>query len=201
LSGVSVVLTDPDGIQSKAQNTDTAGAFRFERVAPGIVNARVETGGYLIQVAPLEVQAHHESAVDLMLRPQPKESKVVVTAHEIAIKDQIQFALDSAVILPDSYGILTEIADTIVRTPEIKRIEIQGHTDNTGSPVHNKKLSEARAEAVRVWITSHGVEANRLVSRGYGQDKPLVPNVTAENRARNRRVQFIILERAESKKP
>ncbi|MGH7272281.1 MAG: carboxypeptidase regulatory-like domain-containing protein, partial [Polyangiaceae bacterium] len=73
LSGVSVVLTDPDGLQTKAQNTDTAGSFRFERVAPGVVNARVETSGYLVQVAPLEVKAHHESAVDLMLRPQPKE--------------------------------------------------------------------------------------------------------------------------------
>jgi hypothetical protein len=48
---------------------------------------------------------------------------------------------------------------------------------------------------VRAWLVQHGVEADRLIARGYGQDRPLVPNVTAGNRAQNRRVQFIILEK------
>ena len=90
---------------------------------------------------------------------------------------------------------LTEIADTLIRHPEIRRVEVQGHTDNSGTPEHNKVLSEQRAEAVRAWLVQHGVAADRLVARGYGQEKPLVPNVTAGNRARNRRVQFIILEK------
>lgn len=98
-------------------------------------------------------------------------------------------------ILPESFGILTEIADTVIRHPEIKRLEVQGHTDNSGTPEHNQLLSEQRAEAVRAWLVQHGVETDRLVARGYGQERPLVPNVTAANRAQNRRVQFIILEK------
>ena len=74
-------------------------------------------------------------------------------------------------------------------------MEVQGHTDNSGTAEHNKILSEQRAEAVRAWLVQHGVAADRLIARGYGQEKPLVPNVTGGNRARNRRVQFIIAEK------
>jgi outer membrane protein OmpA-like peptidoglycan-associated protein len=90
---------------------------------------------------------------------------------------------------------MTEIADAFVRNPWIKRVEVQGHTDNTGTADHNKILSEQRADAVREWLIAHGVGADRLVSHGYGQAKPLVPNVTTANKARNRRVQFIILDK------
>jgi hypothetical protein len=62
-------------------------------------------------------------------------------------------------------------------------------------------LSEQRAEAVVAWLNQHGVGSDRMVSRGYGQDKPLVPNVTAGNRAQNRRVQFIILEKEAAPTP
>ena len=72
---------------------------------------------------------------------------------------------------------------------------MQGHTDNSGTPEHNKVLSEQRAEAVRAWLVQHGVPSDKLVARGYGQERPIAPNVTAGNRARNRRVQFIILEK------
>ena len=66
--------------------------------------------------------------------------------------------------------------------------------------IAQRVLSEDRANAVRAWLTGHGVAGDRLVAQGYGQNKPLVPNVTANNRARNRRVQFVILE-GEGTKP
>jgi outer membrane protein OmpA-like peptidoglycan-associated protein len=81
------------------------------------------------------------------------------------------------------------------RTPNLKKVEIQGHTDNTGPRDHNLKLSEDRANAVRTWLTNAGVDGSRLVAKGYGQDRPLAPNVTPANKAKNRRVQFIILEK------
>jgi outer membrane protein OmpA-like peptidoglycan-associated protein len=200
ISGVQVVLTDAQH-KDLSLNTDSAGGFRFEGVAPGTGELRVEADGYLVLVVPADVRARQESSVDLALRPKPKQSKVAITAKEITIKDQIQFALDSAVILPESFGLLTEIADTVIRHPEIRRLEVQGHTDNSGTADHNQLLSEQRAEAVRAWLVQHGVGSDRLVARGYGQDRPLVPNVTAANRAQNRRVQFIILEKDGSVTP
>jgi outer membrane protein OmpA-like peptidoglycan-associated protein len=194
VAGIRVMLSDAQHKESPL-NTDGSGGFRFEGVAPGSGELRVEADGYLVLVTPVEVKARQESTADLLLRPKPKNSKVAVTGKEITIKDQIQFALDSAVILPESFGLLTEIADTLIRHSELHRVEVQGHTDNSGSADHNQLLSEQRAEAVRAWLVQHGVESDRLVARGYGQEKPLVPNVTPANRAQNRRVQFIILER------
>jgi outer membrane protein OmpA-like peptidoglycan-associated protein len=194
LGGIPIGVAD---LQHKELRfvTDAGGGFRFEGVAPGVGALSVIAEGYLALVTPVDVKARQETTIDLLLRPQPKHPGVVVTAKEITIRDQIQFALDSAVILPDSFGILTEVADTLIRHGEIKRLEVQGHTDNSGTPEHNRVLSDERATAVRSWLTAHGVPPDRLVARGYGQDQPLVPNVTASDRARNRRVQFIIVER------
>ena len=200
ISGISVELKDSSG-KSLRVNTDASGGFKFDAVVPGTASLNVQADGYLVMVTPTDVKARQEDTVDLMLRPKPKEGLIKLTATEIQIKQQVQFALDSAVILPESFGLLTEIADTIIRNPQIKRIEVQGHTDNSGTAEHNKVLSEQRAEAVRAWLVQHGTPADRLVARGYGQEKPLVPNVTAGNRAKNRRVQFIILEKDGSAPP
>jgi outer membrane protein OmpA-like peptidoglycan-associated protein len=194
LGGIPIVLTDSQKKELRL-TTDASGTFKFDAVAPGPAEVSVVAEGYLVLITPVDVKPRQDNTVDLMLRPKPKQSNVQVTPTEITIKQQIQFALDSAVILPESFGLLTEIADTVIRHAEIRRIEVQGHTDNSGTPDHNKILSDQRAEAVRAWLVQHGVPADRLVAKGYGQDKPIVPNVTVQNRARNRRVQFIILEK------
>jgi outer membrane protein OmpA-like peptidoglycan-associated protein len=70
-------------------------------------------------------------------------------------------------------------------------VEIHGYTDNTGTAARNLKLSQERAEAVRQWFIAKGIAAERLVSKGFGAENPIVPNDTAENRARNRRIEFV----------
>ncbi len=194
IAGIQVELRDSQSKDLRI-TTDASGGFKFDGVTPGAAQLSVQADGYLVLVTPTDVKARQEDTVDLLLRPRPKDALIKLTANEIQIKQQVQFALDSAVILPESFGLLTEIADTIIRNPQLKRIEVQGHTDNSGTPEHNKILSEQRAEAVRAWLVQHGTPADRLVARGYGQEKPIVPNVTAANRAKNRRVQFIILEK------
>jgi outer membrane protein OmpA-like peptidoglycan-associated protein len=166
-----------------------------------MVEFTISADNYLTLVQQAEVKVRSTTNVDISLRPKPKNAAVEVGKTEIKIKQQIQFALDSAVILPESFGLMTEIADVLIRNPRIKRVEIQGHTDNTGTPESNKQLSERRADSVRLWLTQHGVTGDRLVARGFGQEKPLVPNVTAQNRSRNRRVQFQIVEQDPPAKP
>ena len=173
---------------------DQNGAFRFQDVTPGDVDVTVDADGYLALTERVTVKVRQDNTADLLMKKRPKNANVTVGKGEIFIKQQIQFAIDSATILPESNGLLNEIADALVKNPRIKRIEVQGHTDNTGTPDHNKQLSEDRARAVTSWLAMHGVSGDRMTPAGYGQTKPLVPNVTGGNRAKNRRVQFIIAD-------
>jgi len=182
---------------AKKENSGAAdqnGAFRFQDVTPGTAQIIVDADGYLALTENLDVKVRVDNNADILLKKRPKNANVTVGKGEIFIKQQIQFAIDSATILPESNGLLNEIADALVKNPRIKRVEVQGHTDNTGTPDHNKQLSNDRAAAVVSWLSSHGVAADRMTAVGYGQTKPLVPNVTAGNRAKNRRVQFIIAD-------
>ncbi len=193
VAGVQVALSDAQRKDLRL-NSDASGGATFGGVSPGTAEITVVASGYLVLVTPVDVRARQESTVELLLRPKPQRSNVEVRGREITIKQQIQFALDSAVILPESFGLLTEIADAMIRDLPTRHVEVQGHTDNSGTPEHNKTLSEQRAEAVRLWLVQHGVASDRLIARGYGQEKPLVPNTSAASRGRNRRVQFIIVD-------
>lgn len=124
----------------------------------------------------------------------PKKSLVVVTDTEIKITQQIHFEFDKAVIRPESFAILDAVVEVLVKNPKI-RIEVQGHTDNVGSPAYNKQLSDRRAGAVLKYLVGKGVEESRLISKGYGMEKPIRPNDNPQNRALNRRVQFIRTEK------
>ncbi|HVK64517.1 MAG TPA: OmpA family protein, partial [Polyangium sp.] len=100
-----------------------------------------------------------------------------------------------AVLRPESDGVLGEVARVLTDHPEVTRIEVQGHTDDTGTPDVNRKLGQDRAESVVEWLFRRGIGRARLVPKGYGSDKPIADNTTEEGRGKNRRVEFRILEK------
>ena len=101
----------------------------------------------------------------------------------------VTFEPGRSTLKPDSYTILDLVATSLLGNPDI-RIEIAGHTDNTGSVATNTRLSQARADAVRTYLASKGVTPDRMVARGYGPTQPIAPNTTADGRALNRRVEL-----------
>ena len=103
------------------------------------------------------------------------------------------FEFDSAELTPHVRDNLDEMARALVH-PLLggQRVSIEGHTDDRGEKEYNLELSKKRAEAVANYLSSAGVQSSRLVAKGFGDKRPLVPNLTPGNRARNRRVQFII---------
>jgi OOP family OmpA-OmpF porin len=101
----------------------------------------------------------------------------------------VLFETGKAEITPQTEAVLKSVAEALVANPDI-RGEVAGHTDNTGSAKVNKRLSEARAEAVRQYFIAHGVAADRMTAVGYGPSKPVASNKTAEGRALNRRVEL-----------
>ena len=101
----------------------------------------------------------------------------------------IYFDLDKASLKPGAEKVLVEMVKLMKNNPGLK-IEIQGHTDATGSDEHNLNLSKSRAETVKNYLLLYGIEAPRMVSEGYGEKKPVAPNDTEENKALNRRVEL-----------
>ncbi len=101
----------------------------------------------------------------------------------------VNFDFGSSKFSPESYPILFDAAKTLMENEEMQ-IEIQGYTDNVGSENYNKKLSQKRADAVRNYLISKGISANRMTSVGYGEADPISDNKTADGRAMNRRIEF-----------
>jgi OmpA-OmpF porin, OOP family len=120
---------------------------------------------------------------------------VHVSEKEVVILEQVQFDTDRATIKPVSDKLLDEVAKVLTGHPELLRLEVQGHTDNTGAKYHNKQLSQARADAVMKALLKRGVAKNRLTAKGFGQEVPIADNATDAGRAKNRRVQFSIVEK------
>ena len=118
-----------------------------------------------------------------------------VSESEILILDQVQFDTGKAVIKKVSDDLLDQVASVLREHPEITKIEVQGHTDDRGYRALNDTLSQARASAVMKAMIQRGIAADRLTAKGYGQNRPLVENTTEEGRQKNRRVQFIIVEK------
>ena len=112
----------------------------------------------------------------------------------LALLVQVQFAYNAATILPVSIPLLDQVVEVLRSTPEIRKVRIEGHTDGSGKPRHNRRLSQRRAESVLRHLVAAGIEASRLKAKGLGADRPLVANDTAANRAKNRRVEFVVLD-------
>jgi outer membrane protein OmpA-like peptidoglycan-associated protein len=192
LPDVQVAISGP---LNQTLVSDEWGSFSFDQAPAGTYLAHVNKEGYIERTKQFTVEARETTHVEITLTEKPKLTMVTVEKEEIKIDRQIHFATASAKIKPDSFPLMNEIASVFKSYPEIKMVEIQGHTDDRGSDKYNLDLSQRRADSVRDWLVSAGVEPGRLESRGYGESQPIESNKTKDGRAKNRRVQFIIKQR------
>jgi len=125
-------------------------------------------------------------------RPPPGPDRVVLTASNIAILDKVQFDTGKASLLSASFSLLDEVAKVMKDNPQITLVQVEGHTDSTGSADFNRTLSQQRAESVVKYLTGKGVKAARFEAKGFGPDRPIADNTTDAGREANRRVEFNI---------
>src|SRR5690606_10555266 len=123
----------------------------------------------------------------------PDKGKVIIDGSDIVILEKIQFETNKAEILPQSQEIINAVVSLLKHHPEFWIIEVAGHADERASDEHNLRLTKARAAAVVTALSKQGIDKDRLVSQGYGEDCPLDEGHDAAAGAHNRRVDFKVL--------
>ena len=106
----------------------------------------------------------------------------------------INFATSSADLTEGSKMQLNDLVKIMKGYPKVE-IKIEGHTDNQGNEAQNKKLSENRAASVKAYLASHGIAGARMITAGFGSVKPVADNANEEGRAKNRRIEAMIVKK------
>jgi outer membrane protein OmpA-like peptidoglycan-associated protein len=125
----------------------------------------------------------------------PHEEHARVVDNEIVLDDRVYFRLNSADVEFRSWALLESVSKLLLAQPQYALVRVQGHADDTGDAAYNQGLSVRRAEAVRAMLIRFGVAAERLTVEGFGQSRPADPAREELARRKNRRVEFLILER------
>ena len=188
----TVTLKGPEHIE-----VPMTGAFMGTAKADGQAGGYVvdvTAPGYLSQTRKVVASEGGETVLSFDLWPKPKKPLVVVRRNRIETLQQIHFESGKATVLTDSFSLLAQVVDAIV-SDGLKQIRIEGHTDNRGNPKSNLRLSEQRARAVAQYLERSGVEHDRLQTVGFGDSRPIAPNLTAHGRELNRRVELVIVDR------
>ncbi|HTJ83098.1 MAG TPA: OmpA family protein [Polyangiaceae bacterium] len=126
----------------------------------------------------------------------PQFIRRISGSNEIQVLKKVEFEFGSARLSPSSFPILDEVQRLLVANPDITLMSIEGHTDNKGGDELNLKLSKDRAKSCLDYLVQKGIAPGRLTSEGFGKNKPLESNDTAEGRSKNRRVEFHIKNQA-----
>jgi OmpA-OmpF porin, OOP family len=127
--------------------------------------------------------------------PRTRRQIVILREDRIEILDRVYFEPGKVRIQPRSTRLLDQVAAVLQSHPELVRIQVEGHTDDRGSPAFNQKLSQARAESVVRALVQRRIAPERLVARGFGLTRPVASNATRQGREKNRRVEFRVVQR------
>ncbi|MBA4311261.1 MAG: hypothetical protein C0417_01385 [Chlorobiaceae bacterium] len=129
--------------------------------------------------------------VQLGLNPlDPTDDVPTIKIGERIILEGVNFETAKTTLLPEAKQILDQVAVSL-SSNSTTEVAIHGHTDNVGGAKYNMNLSSGRAESVKAYLVSKGIDAKRITTKGYGFTKPIDDNTTAEGRAKNRRIEFV----------
>jgi len=179
MAGVTINFKGPKAVTAK---TDAAGKY----------TAKLEQGNYQAVVSADGFKDKAFSVVAKDGKPAAQNIALVKQKETFAFAD-IYFPSGKAAITPKAEAKLEGLYKVLSDNPELK-VEIAGHTDGLGSNRVNLKLSQSRAEAVKTWLEAKGIAADKLVAKGYGEDKPIASNKTRDGRAQNRRIEINVLD-------
>ncbi|MDO5505038.1 MAG: OmpA family protein [Pseudoxanthomonas suwonensis] len=217
--GFANVVANMDAVIGRLQgvkvNASRLPAAAFQQISEDGALARLESGLQGVASNPLStwlvrqadrqiwvqvVSDHTERAYNILVteRAAPAITAALLPASELKqqldasgkVALQVNFATDSTEILADSMPQIEQVVALLRQDPAL-RLAVDGHTDNTGNPAHNRTLSEGRARSVVAALQGAGIDAGRLSAAGHGDTRPVADNDTEAGRARNRRVELV----------
>jgi len=156
---------------------------------PKILGVEINAPGYLYYLDILDLTS---ASADVRFEQNFYLQKVEVGTK--VVLNNIYFETGKAVLRSESFDALDQVFRFLENNPTMK-LEISGHTDNTGTLRINQRLSRERAKAVVDYLTGRGISQEMLLYEGYADSQPVAPNDTAEGRERNRRVEFKVLSK------
>jgi OmpA-OmpF porin, OOP family len=169
--------------------TDDAGKFTV-RLPSGdtyeifILGFKDSASYNFLEIPALKGNAYYKDPFVVDIQHMPAKSFVL---------DDCNFETGKANLQESSFGVLDELVAYLVRKDD-ERIEVGGHTDNVGTPAKNLVLSQDRANTVRAYLLTKGIDPSRVTAKGYGATKPVASNATADGKAQNRRTEVTILQ-------
>ncbi|MFO7812271.1 MAG: OmpA family protein [Pelovirga sp.] len=188
-AGIGAILGAASGAIIGYQSDKESGALRGALIggaAGGALGAGV--GAYMDkQQTEFEQQLANEQAQN-QIEIERQQNEIL----KLTMSSEVGFDFDSATIKPSFYSSLNKIADIMNRYPQTY-IVVAGHTDSTGNPDYNLRLSLRRANAVADYLMDQGVARSRVSTEGRGQLEPIASNQTASGREQNRRVEIYVV--------
>jgi OmpA-OmpF porin, OOP family len=183
----------------KAENSQLAGEYYFGYRAwysPRYTSWIINRGDHQIWIQAgsdnssggLVVMQTRPAVITAALLPADALQQALAQAGKVDI--QVNFATDSAQILPASQPQIAQVSQLLAADPAL-RLAINGHTDNSGNSAHNLQLSQQRAANVVAAVVAAGIAPERLSAEGFGDSRPVADNSTAEGKAKNRRVELV----------
>jgi outer membrane protein OmpA-like peptidoglycan-associated protein/tetratricopeptide (TPR) repeat protein len=187
LARIEVIDLSTDQILTTTASSDVDGSYRVRLPAKKSYMVNLRATGFLSDMRRVSIPETYTDEIYTLDVPLTK-----VKVGKKVVLNNILFELGKAVLTTGSYTELDKLVTLLQDNPQMK-IEISGHTDNSGSPVINAKLSTDRARAVVDYLVKKGIDQSRLSYQGYGPDQPIADNATAAGKAKNRRVEFKVV--------
>ena len=182
------VLSDIEGNLTSIKKITEDGSFLICLPSGKDYSLHVKKDGYLFESYHFQLKDTVERkarVITVNLKP--------LTSGKSVVLNNVFFPTNSFELMPTSKIELDELVDLLLKHKEA-RLEISGHTDNTGSAEYNIELSQKRAQSVVDYLIEHDIAMDRLIAKGYGDQKPIANNSTEAGKAKNRRTEFLVID-------
>jgi outer membrane protein OmpA-like peptidoglycan-associated protein len=182
---------------AKAEEEAKAAAAKAAEEAKAVAAKAEEEAKAVAPAAAPETLADKKTAAIAAAAALPAKGPLDAAQCQTALsglvaKDSVKFTASSAKLAPESKPLIASLGAALARCPASVKVEVSGYTDNSGDAAKNKALSKSRAQAVVDALKAKGAKAGQLSAVGYGPDKPVASNDTAEGKADNRRIEFSV---------